>query len=160
MNRLKKLTGTWRGTYGYRDPEEMAKREPVSFTLTLKQGWFGRFTGSVTEDPTRGMPGTGLIYQLRFALRLLIWNVMHSHATTRPGEWGKVTVVEFMWVTLLIGGAAAGAIVGHAWFGFWGGAIGLPIGIGAGLILCCVIAYFLSVLVPPNPTNQQKTRRL
>ena len=86
--------------------------------------------------------------------------VMHSHATTKPGEWGKVTVVELMWVTLLIGGAVAGATVGHAHFGFWGGAIGLPVGIGAGLILCCVIAFLLNVFVPPKPLNQQKTRRL
>jgi hypothetical protein len=91
---------------------------------------------------------------------LLVRDVMHSHATTKQGEWGKVTVVELMWVTLLIGGGVAGATVGHAHFGFWGGAIGLPVGIGAGLILCCVIALFLNVFVPPNPVNQQKTTRL
>ena len=61
MDSLKKVSGTWRGTYSYEASEQMVKREPVSFTLTLKQGWFGRFTGSVTEDVSRGMPGTGVV---------------------------------------------------------------------------------------------------
>ena len=39
----------------------MPKRDPVPFKLTLKQGWFGHFTGSVNDDVTRGMPGTGVI---------------------------------------------------------------------------------------------------
>ena len=39
----------------------MLLRYPVPFTLTLKQGWFGHFTGAATEEATRGMPGTGVI---------------------------------------------------------------------------------------------------
>jgi hypothetical protein len=39
----------------------MPRREPVPFTLNLKQGWFGRFTGTVTDDGPRGAPGTGVI---------------------------------------------------------------------------------------------------
>jgi hypothetical protein len=61
MDSLKKVSGTWRGTYSYEASEQMVKREPVSFTLTLKQGWFGRFTGSVTDDTSGGMAGTGVI---------------------------------------------------------------------------------------------------
>jgi hypothetical protein len=33
----------------------------VQFTLTLKQGWFGRFKGAVTDDGPGGMPETGVI---------------------------------------------------------------------------------------------------
>src|SRR5260370_17802194 len=61
MDTLKKVTGTWRGIYGYEPSEQMAKRDPVAFTLTLKQGWFGRFTGGVTDDASGGMPGVGAI---------------------------------------------------------------------------------------------------
>ena len=62
MEKLKKVTGTWHGTYAYESPELAAKRQPVPFTLILKQGWFGRFTGSVTEqDPAPGIRGSGAI---------------------------------------------------------------------------------------------------
>ena len=61
METLKKVTGTWRGTYSFEPSEAAPQREPVPFTLELKQGWLGHFTGSVTDDATRGMPGTGVI---------------------------------------------------------------------------------------------------
>jgi hypothetical protein len=61
MGTLKKVTGTWRGAYRYDPSEGMAKRDPVAFTLTLKQGWFERFTGTVTDDSSGGMPGVGTI---------------------------------------------------------------------------------------------------
>src|SRR6266404_5280975 len=62
MEKLKKITGTWHGTYAYEPTELTAKRQPVPFTLILKQAWFGRFTGSVTEqDPAPGVSGIGAI---------------------------------------------------------------------------------------------------
>jgi hypothetical protein len=61
MDTLKKVTGTWRGTYSYEASEQLVKRGPVPFTMTLKQGWLGRFTGTVSEDASCGMPGTGII---------------------------------------------------------------------------------------------------
>lgn len=61
MDTLKKVTGTWKGTYSYEPMEHFPKRDPMAFTLTLKQGWFGRFTGTVTDDGPRSMPGTGVI---------------------------------------------------------------------------------------------------
>jgi len=61
MHTLKKVTGTWRGTYAYEPAEPMSQRDPVAFTLTLKQGWFGRFTGSVTDDAAHGVPGVGVV---------------------------------------------------------------------------------------------------
>jgi len=61
IDTLKKVTGTWRGNYSYGPMEHIPKLEPVPFTLTLKQGWFGRFTGTVTDDGPRGMPGAGVI---------------------------------------------------------------------------------------------------
>jgi hypothetical protein len=36
-----------------------AQARPVAFTLKLSQGWFGRFTGTVTDDAATGMPGIG-----------------------------------------------------------------------------------------------------
>jgi len=62
MERLRNVTGTWQGTYAYESPEQAAKRQPVPFTLILKQGWFGRFTGSVTEqNPAPRIRGGGVI---------------------------------------------------------------------------------------------------
>jgi hypothetical protein len=61
MDRLRKVSGIWRGTYSYDPAEHIPKLEPVPFTLNLKQGWFGRFSGTVTEDGKGGMPGTGAI---------------------------------------------------------------------------------------------------
>jgi hypothetical protein len=54
----KNVTGTWRGSYTGPKGDDSA---PVPFTLELKQGWFGHFTGQVSEDPTLGMPGRGTI---------------------------------------------------------------------------------------------------
>ena len=61
MNTLKKISGTWRGTYTFDAVKTNPALQPVPFNLTLKQGWFGRFTGTVLDDPARGMPGTGAI---------------------------------------------------------------------------------------------------
>ena len=61
MNRLKKVTGVWRGVFEYDPIEGMSNLVPVSFTLTLQQGWFSRFTGTVTEEGKGAMPGVGRI---------------------------------------------------------------------------------------------------
>jgi hypothetical protein len=57
----KKVSGVWRGVYGYglRNHKEWMK--PVGFTLKLKQGWLEHFTGSVTEDAPDGTPGVGAV---------------------------------------------------------------------------------------------------
>jgi hypothetical protein len=60
MNKLKKVTGIWQGTYSFDAVEQFPKLVPVTFTLTLKQGWFWRFTGTVT-DGHGGMPETGIV---------------------------------------------------------------------------------------------------
>jgi hypothetical protein len=57
----KKVTGVWRGVYGYEATGQFAGRKPVPFTLKLEQGWLGHFTGTVTEDAPEGIPGTGII---------------------------------------------------------------------------------------------------
>lgn len=56
-----RIAGRWRGIYRYHPSELVPKRDPVSFTLTLKQGWFGRFKGTVEDDSGRGMPGVGSV---------------------------------------------------------------------------------------------------
>lgn len=61
MDKLRKVTGKWRGIYAYEPIEKMPKLEPVPFILNLKQGWFGHFTGTVTEDASKGTPGIGNI---------------------------------------------------------------------------------------------------
>ena len=56
----KNVTGLWRGAYGYNDAKFFAGKV-VPFTLVLKKGWVGHFTGTVTEDAPDGAPGTGSI---------------------------------------------------------------------------------------------------
>lgn len=95
MDTLKKVTGTWRGTYHYEPTEQMPTREPVSFTLILKQGWFGHFTGNVTEDAARGMPGTGIIDGYFSFPRIEFWKKMPvGHVAAPDGR--MVTVREFL----------------------------------------------------------------
>jgi hypothetical protein len=51
------ITGRWRGSYTYdRTPENPQPGPAVPFRLQVKQGWFGRFSGSVEDDPARGTP--------------------------------------------------------------------------------------------------------
>jgi hypothetical protein len=54
------ISGVWRGAYGY-DNAKVHAGKVVAFTLVLKKGWVGHFTGTVTEDAPTGMPGTGSI---------------------------------------------------------------------------------------------------
>ena len=61
MAARKKVTGVWRGCYGYGPRGDRPSFGPVTFTLKLKQGWTSHFTGSVTEDAPAGMPGTGTV---------------------------------------------------------------------------------------------------
>jgi hypothetical protein len=55
-----KLTGVWRGIYGYASKGALDGKT-IPFTLTLKQGWLGHFSGTVAEDTPMGMPGVGKI---------------------------------------------------------------------------------------------------
>ena len=57
----KKVTGVWRGVYGYGPHEKEPGFGSAAFTLKLKQGWTSHFTGSVTEDAPQGTPGTGTL---------------------------------------------------------------------------------------------------
>jgi len=61
MTTRKKVTGVWRGCYGYGPRGDRPGLVPVTFTLRLKQGWTAHFTGTVTEDAPAGMPGTGMV---------------------------------------------------------------------------------------------------
>jgi hypothetical protein len=57
----KKVTGVWRGIYGYGQRGEQPGLGPVAFTLKLKQGWLAHFDGSVTEDAPQGNPYAGTV---------------------------------------------------------------------------------------------------
>src|ERR1017187_724589 len=61
MQELRKVSGRWRGTYAYDPTDKIPKQDSVQFVLNLKQGWFGHFTGSVTEDAPNRTPGTGVV---------------------------------------------------------------------------------------------------
>jgi len=56
-----KVTGVWRGVYGFETADGSAGCMVIRFTLRLKQGWMEHFTGTINEDPPEGMPGNGMI---------------------------------------------------------------------------------------------------
>ena len=91
-----KITGFWRGTYIYDAPElRPADGGGVNFEMHLTQGWwqgiFGRFSGIVSEDVSRGMPGTGTIRggltrgEIRFTKQMPVAHVIHD---------GQVVAIE------------------------------------------------------------------
>jgi hypothetical protein len=49
------ITGSWAGVYEYDSEGPFPAQPPgVGFTLTVRQGWFGRFQGVIQDDPTKG----------------------------------------------------------------------------------------------------------
>lgn len=61
MGTLRKVTGEWRGTRSDKPSGISPGLEPLPFTLTLKQGWFGQFTGSMRVASPGGMADSGLV---------------------------------------------------------------------------------------------------
>jgi hypothetical protein len=88
MEKRKKVTGTWRGSYGYLKPEVLARSPRVPFMLVLKQGLFWRFFGTVIEDKPLGMPGTGRVEgyfsfpRIEFTKRMPI-----GYTKSKDGQW-------------------------------------------------------------------------
>ena len=68
---------------------------PVPFTLTLKQGWFGRFSGSVEDDPVRGMPGTGTVEGL-FSFPRIEFTKQMPVCYVRTPDGRSMTLREFL----------------------------------------------------------------
>lgn len=84
---LKKVTGNWHGTYSYDSIELYPNSGPVSFNLTLKQGWFGNFRGDVCDVGPGGMPGVGHV-EGHFSyprIRFVKWMPV-AHVTTEAGQ--------------------------------------------------------------------------
>ena len=77
------VSGTWKGEYTFEEGEEGEGRavagNVVTFTMKLKQGWFGSFTGTVQDDPRTGFQEEGTI-----------------KGKVRPGKDGPVMVFEKM----------------------------------------------------------------
>jgi hypothetical protein len=77
------VTGTWKGEYTFEESEEGAGKAMVGvivhFTMTLRQGWLGTFSGTVKEDPRTGFEEEGVI-----------------KGKVRPGKDGKMMVFEKM----------------------------------------------------------------
>lgn len=89
----KKVTGVWRGTYGYGKRDTLAGMKPVRFTLKLKQGWLSHFTGSVTEDAPQGIPGTGIIDGYFGAPTIEFTKQMPVGYVSQP-DGGRITLRE------------------------------------------------------------------
>jgi hypothetical protein len=75
------VTGTWKGEYTFEEGEDGAGKQVagvvVTFTLTLKKGWFGAFAGTVQEDARTGFVEAGTV-----------------KGRVRPGREGPVMVFE------------------------------------------------------------------
>lgn len=66
MGRPKDISGVWQGVYYYDNPtQQFADGGGVAFELRISQTWWqrilGTFSGSVTEDPERGVPETATV---------------------------------------------------------------------------------------------------
>jgi len=57
---------------------------------------------------------------------------------------GKATLIELLWVWLLMGGATFGFMFGRSHFGMGGGLLGIPLDLGVGLLVCSGIASLLN----------------
>jgi hypothetical protein len=59
------VTGKWKGEYVFEETtaggEKKVLGTVVPFTMELKQGWLGTFTGSVQDDPRSGFAERGRI---------------------------------------------------------------------------------------------------
>jgi hypothetical protein len=59
------VSGTWKGEYVFEETKDGGSRlvvgTVVSYTMELKQGWLGMFTGTIQEDPDAGFPEKGAI---------------------------------------------------------------------------------------------------
>src|SRR4051794_5510166 len=51
------MAGTWAGEYTYDSiPDSTLELPTVRFTLHAEIGWFGHLSGTVHDDPERGIP--------------------------------------------------------------------------------------------------------
>jgi hypothetical protein len=57
----RKVTGVWRGVYGYAQREKLPALPTVAFTFKLKQGWLAHFDGVVTEESAPGNSESGTV---------------------------------------------------------------------------------------------------
>lgn len=59
------VTGKWKGEYTFEETTDGGERKVlgtvVSFTMDLKQGWLGSFTGTVQDDARTGFAEEGVI---------------------------------------------------------------------------------------------------
>ena len=83
------ISGDWRGAYFYdREQQRPPDGSGVGFELHLRQSWlqrlFGWFSGTVTDETQRGMPGIGRIsgsvrgQTIRFTKLMPIAYVVHE----------------------------------------------------------------------------------
>ncbi len=85
MARLR-MRGKWVGEYEMPKDGDLP-RHMVSFTLVLKDAWFGIFSGTVQDDPQAGMPERGTVrgkitgMEVEFTKRM---PVAYVRTATRP----------------------------------------------------------------------------
>ena len=95
MEKCKKISGTWRGFYDYLKPESLATTGRVPFTLVIKQGWFWRFAGTVTEEQPLGMPGNGRV-EGYFSFPRVEFTKRMPVGYFRSGEGDQVSMTDYV----------------------------------------------------------------
>src|SRR6266481_728522 len=88
------ITGCWTGEYSY-DPNEHFEKlpPPVKFTFTAQPGWFGRFRGTIQDDPIIGVPGEARIVGRVKGQRLKFLKQYSQYYTTNS-EGRHLTIKE------------------------------------------------------------------
>jgi hypothetical protein len=98
VNRPNHIAGVWRGSYFYDNDQQRAPDGAgVGFELHLRQSWlqgfFGWFSGTVTDESQRGMPGIGNVrgsfrgQSIRFTKRMPVSYVTHEGHNISVRDW-------------------------------------------------------------------------
>jgi hypothetical protein len=72
------VTGNWTGNYWYDpNPDFKVLPSPVGFTLTARQGWFGRFNGEILDDSVDGIVSDAAVTGRVSRSGLTFWKQYH-----------------------------------------------------------------------------------
>ena len=90
------ISGSWTGTYWY-DPNLAftVLPSPVGFKLSVRQGWFGRFSGEILDNLLQGIAGDAAIKGRVSRSGVTFWKQYRiEHIWDDSG--GLVTLREFL----------------------------------------------------------------
>ena len=93
------VTGTWKGEYAFEETDEGGGKHVagtiVTFTMTLKQGWLGGFSGTVQDDARSGFAEQGSIKGklsgkvMSFEKQMPVLRLIHERSRLSLEQWAE-----------------------------------------------------------------------